>query len=484
MNKIPGKKLTLPKQILILILITIQILILSIYTPSWGQVITTIAGGGESGDNKIANQSSLNGPHEVVLDKNGDMYIADTFNHRIRHIDAETGIITTIAGNGEDGFSGDGGPATQAILSTPSGIFVDDSSNLYIVDTLNHRIRFVDAITGTITTVAGSGENGFSGDGGPATQATLSSPIGVFVDKANNLYIADWGNNRIRRVDALSKTINTIAGKDTAYWAVQRPEQATQVPLKGPTGIVVDNGGNLYIAEWGNCIISYVDWETGILSNLAGTGDCGFSGDGRLATQARLDRPHDLFIDQKADIYVADLGNHRIRRIVGKTRIITTVSGNGNGKGRRPFGDGGPAKHASLFIPSGIFLDQEGSLYIADTGHGLIRKVAIEPTLSDNLTQFSAIPDHFTLDQNHPNPFNAHTRINYQLSKPGHVLLQIYNVLGQNTRVLAHQFQPAGLHQVLWDGKDFLGHDVAGGIYFYQLTFRQKTLKRSMLMLK
>ena len=176
-------------------------------------VITTVAGNGErgfSGDGGLATQASIRGPGGVFVDEAGSVYIADDANHRIRRVDAATGVITTVAGNGEQGFSGDGGPAPQAGLSYPSCVFVDGAGNLFIADLGNHRIRRVDAATGVITTVVGNGERGFSGDGGPAIQARLVLPYGVFVDGAGSLYVADRGNNRIRKVDAGTRAITTV----------------------------------------------------------------------------------------------------------------------------------------------------------------------------------------------------------------------------------------------------------------------------------
>ena len=336
----------------------------------WGQIITTIAGGGV-GDGGPAIQARLVGPSGLFVDGSGSLYIADSGNHRIRRVDATTGVITTVAGNGEDDFSGDGGPATQARLACPSGLFVDGSGSLFIADTCNHRIRRVDATTGIITTVAGNGEQGFSGDGGPATQARLTFPSGLFVDGAGDLFIADAWNARIRKVDATTGIITTVAGNGEQGFSGDG-EPATQAGLFMPRGLFVDGAGDLYIADAWNARIRNVDATTGIITTVAGNGEDDFSGDGEPATQAGLASPSGVFVDGSGSLYIVDTGNHRIRRVNAATGVITTVAGNGE---RGFSGDGGLATQAGLFTPRGLFVDGAGDLYIADGGNGRIRRV-------------------------------------------------------------------------------------------------------------
>ena len=329
-------------------------------------VISTFAGSGEegfSGDGGPAVQAQLYYPSGVAVDGAGNLYIADTDNTRIRKVDS-TGTITTIAGTGEYGFSGDGGPAVQAALSYPSGVAVDGAGNVYVTDSGNNRIRKVDA-TGTITTIAGTGEYGFSGDGGPAVQAALSYPEGVAVDGAGNVYVTDSGNNRIRKVDATG-TITTIAGMGE-YGFSGDGGPAVQAALDYPSGVAVDGAGNLFIADSGNNRIRKVD-ATGTITTIAGMGEYGFSGDGGPAVQAALDYPSGVAVDGAGNLFIADTVNDRIRK-VDSAGVITTVAGTGD------YGDGGPAVQAQLNGPRGVAVDGAGNVYIADTGNFLVRKL-------------------------------------------------------------------------------------------------------------
>ena len=321
-------------------------------------IITTVAGTGRygySGDGGPAVAAELSNPQGVAVDGAGNLYIAETYNDRIRRVDL-SGTIATIAGTGERGNSGDGGPAVQAQLAEPSGVAVDSVGNLYIADRRNHRIRRVDP-SGTIATIAGTGEAGFSGDNGLAKDAMLRLPHDVAMDGAGNLYIADWGNHRIRRVDP-SGTIATIAE-----------------PLSNPQGMAVDRTGNLYIAETGNHLIRRVD-PSGTISTIAGTRNFhpwrgGFSGDGGPAVAAELHYPQGVAVDGAGNLYIADQYNECIRR-VDPWGIISTIAGP-TGEGYS--GDGGPAVAARLSWPRDVAVDGAGNLYIADRGNNCIRRV-------------------------------------------------------------------------------------------------------------
>ena len=339
--------------------------------------ITTVAGGGASGslgDGGPATNTSLSWPNGVAVDASGNLYIADTQHNRIRKV-SPGGTITTVAGNGDwADFYGDGGPATSASLNQPLGVAVDASGNLYIASTYNNRIRKVSA-GGTITTVAGNGVEGLSGDGGPATSASLDQPAGVAADAFGNLYIADTENSRIRKV-SVGGTITTVAGMGGRGFSGDGGP-ATSASLYGPYGVAVDAFGNLYIADTENRRIRKVS-VGGTITTVAGNGGKGFSGDGGPATSASLYTPQAVALDASGNLYIADLNNNRIRKVsVGGT--ITTVAGDGQ---VRSSGDGGPATSASLHWPSGVALDLAGNLYIADEGNNRVRKVSVGGTIT------------------------------------------------------------------------------------------------------
>ena len=329
-------------------------------------IITTVAGNGTagfSGDGGPAVSASLNHPYRVSVDSSGNVYFAEQFNHRVRKVDAVTGIITTIAGNGTLGFSGDGGPAIAAKLRSPAGVHVDGAGNIYIADFVNHRIRKVDAVTNNITTIAG-GVSGIQGDGGPAIAARLKFPVDVYVDGMGNIYIADFRNHRVRKVDT-SGIITTIAGGGAGDGG-----PVSEANLNVPWGVHIDNAGNLYIADSQYHRVRKVD-TSGNITTIAGTGYQGFSGDGGQGSLAELNEPLRVFVDGAGNVYIGDTSNNRVRK-VDTDGIITTVAGNGTAGFS---GDGGPAISASLRFPWGVHVDGIGNLYIADFFNRRIRKV-------------------------------------------------------------------------------------------------------------
>jgi sugar lactone lactonase YvrE len=348
-----------------------------------GTIVTAAGNGtqGYSGDGGMPASAELNTPDGVAVDSAGNLYIADAVNNVIRKVTAATGTITTVAGAaGQGGFGGDGGPATSALLGQPEGVAVDSAGNLYIGDTNNQRIRFVSAATGQITTIAGNGTVGFSGDGGTATSAELSFPDGVAVNSAGNLYIADSLNNVIRLVSAGTGTITTIAGNSTAGFSGDGGVP-TSAELNAPDGVAVDSGGNLYITDSGNNRIRFVSAATGLITTIAGNGTAGFSGDNGAATSAALNGPGDAVVDSAGNLYIADLVNNRIRFVSAATGLITTIAGSGT---EGFFGDNGAATSAELSGPVSDALDSAGNLYIADANSNRIREVQVvmPPTLT------------------------------------------------------------------------------------------------------
>ena len=333
--------------------------------------VSTLASAGSYGfglDGVPATSSLLANPGGVAVDGSGNVYIADTDTNRVRNVDS-SGTITTFAGTGEEGTSGDGGAATAARFLYPLGMAVDGSGNVYIADLSgDSRIRRVNPM-GVITTFAGTGTSGFGGDGSAATAARLNWPHGVAV-RFGNVYIADRDNNRIRQVDS-SGVITTFAGTGTSGFGGDAGA-ATSSLLWAPSDVAVDGSGNVYIADWFNHRVRKVD-SAGTISTFAGTGTSGFGGDGGAATSALLAYPVGVAVDGSGNVYIADQHNHRIRR-VNTAGIIDTFAGTGtSGFG----GDGGSATLARLHDPGGVAVDSSGNVYIADTGNNRIRRVYV-----------------------------------------------------------------------------------------------------------
>jgi len=326
-------------------------------------IISTVAGNGSygfTGDGGIATNASLCSPSSVAVDAAGNLYIADCWNHRIRKVSTK-GIITTVAGNDHYGYSGDGGMATNASLSFPCRVTVNSSGNLFIAE--GNRIRKVNT-NGIISTVAGNGSKDYSGDGDLATAAGLHSPTAVAVDAAGNLFIADRDINRIRKV-GIDGVINTVAGNSNFCYSGDGGK-ATNASLTQPSGVAVDAIGNLFIADTLNNRIRKVE-TNGIITTVAG----GCVGDGGAATNASLYSPLSVVVDNAGDLFIADVHNRRIRK-VDSTGIITTVAGNGS---LGYSGDGGAATNASFFEPCSIATDTAGNLFVADSLCNRIRRL-------------------------------------------------------------------------------------------------------------
>jgi hypothetical protein len=364
-------------------------------------LITTVAGsgsaypypGGYSGDGGAATNARLNGPTAVSLDANGKLFVGDSGNNRVRKVGAD-GLIATIAGNGTCAYAGDGGWATDAALSQPYGLGVDPSGNVRFADQGNHRLRQV-APGGLISTIAGSGSGypaagSYGGDGGQATNANLSGPKGVGWDVSANCFIADTGNHRIRKIGA-NGVIVTVAGTGAAGYSGDNGP-ATSAKLNNPTGVAVDGLGNLFIADFGSHRIRRVD-TNGVIFTVAGNGTARYSGDGGLATNACLNSPSGVAVDAAGNLLIADSGNSVVR-MVRMNGIIITVAGYSAGFS----GDGGIATSARLGNPYGLAVNNaSGDIFIADTRNHRVRRVSLYQTLADparlilpNVQTFSA----------------------------------------------------------------------------------------------
>jgi trimeric autotransporter adhesin len=343
---------------------------------SGSAIITTVAGSGAGcyrGDEGLARSATLQGPSSVAVDASGNLYIAD--RTYIRMVSKSSGIISLVA---------------TGMFINLHGIALDASGNLYLTDADHNRVHMVSKSSGIITTVAGTGVGAYSGDGGPATNATLNNPRSVTVDASGNLYIADAGNNRIRMVTKSSGTITTVAGSGTFGYSWDGI-RATSAALYHPSGVAICASGNLYIADAWNNRIRMVSKSSGIITTVAGNGVGAYSGDGGPATNATLNNPRSVTVDASGNLYIADAGNNRIRMVTKSSGTITTVAGTGVGAYS---GDGGPAASATLNNPSGVTLDASGNLYIADLGNYRVRATGhycYHQVLETNRTTLSAI---------------------------------------------------------------------------------------------
>lgn len=391
-------------------------------------IITTLAGGGRTlGDGGLASASQLDGPSGLAVDAAGNIFISDRFHYRVRKVSLD-GIITTVAGNGSRGSSGDGGPATKAQLMQPGGIAVDSTGSIYIADLEDHRVRKVSE-NGIISTLVGNGKAGYFtdqrsaitaqlnvpravaldgfgnvfiaeygnsrvlkvaadgivsvltgdrdartlADGGPATKVQLSCPYGMATDRDGNLYIADTDNSRILKASP-NGLMTTVAGEGSgSQKALGDGGPAERAHLKYPVGVSLDRNGSLYIADQEDCRIRKVD-TNGIITAVAGNGLPGFSGDGGLATAAQLNQPTAVVVDRVGNAYVADAKNSRIRRISVDGRITTVAGTDEVGYA----GDGGPGTKAKLNVPLALAIDGDGNLYIADSGNSRVRRLSVE----------------------------------------------------------------------------------------------------------
>ncbi len=334
--------------------------------------ITTIAGDntqGYTGDGGPATSAELNLPFDAIF-AGGNLYIADQLNNVVRLATGGNGNISTLAGTGIGGFTKDGIKANTSELASPSGVAVDASGNLYIADTQNSAIRMV-TTAGIISTVAGNELAGYGGDGSGALAAMLTRPSSVLLDSSGNMYIADSGNNVIRKVTKSTGNISTYAGNFNTPGYTGDGGQATRAGLNDPIAIAMDTAGNLYIADTNNNAVRKVA-TNGIITTVAGNGTPGFSGDGGRAVFAQLSHPKGVAVDTAGDVYISDTFNSRIRVVTPNGTITTVVGTSPAGYS----GDGGLATAAQLNFPAGLSFDSAGNLYIADNNNNVIRQYA------------------------------------------------------------------------------------------------------------
>jgi hypothetical protein len=348
-------------------------------------VLTSVAGDhvfGYTGNNGQALSAELADPTGVAVDSAGDLFFADTDNNVVREVTA-AGVILTVAGTTTQGYGGDGSLATMAELDSPTGVALDSAGDLFIADAGNNVIREVNVATQKITTVAGDGVPGYAGDNGQAVSAELAYPTDVVVDGAGDLFIADYGNNVVREVNAATKVITTVAG-DGSYGYSGDSGAAAAAELAAPSGVAVDGHGNLFIADSANNVVREVNHATGVITTVAGTGVAGYSGDDGPATSALLRQPYDVAVDANGDLFIADSGNNVVRQ-VSPNGLITTLAGNESGGYG---GDKGPAVSGEMIFPQAVAADSHDDVFVADSGNNVLRKVNFAPVLGSlSLTQ-------------------------------------------------------------------------------------------------
>jgi streptogramin lyase len=339
--------------------------------------IETVAGTGKDADGGAAGpalETNVGNPFGVEIGPDGALYITEVSNHRVRRLDLKSGKLTTVAGCGREGYAGDGGPAQEALLNEPYEVRFDGDGNMYFVEMQNHLVRRVDAKTARISTVAGTGKPGFGGDGGPAAKALFRQPHSIALDGRGGLYVADIGNHRIRRVDLKSGKIESIAGNGERKPPVDG-QTVKGRPILGPRALAID-GRTMWIAlREGNSVWA-LDLESGVIRHVAGTGEKGFgpAAAGARAKEATFNGPKGIAVGPDKRVYVVDTENQVIRRIDPSRGTIDTIAGAGP-KSRGYNGDGQDATRAFLNRPHGICLGPDGSIYIGDSENHRVRRV-------------------------------------------------------------------------------------------------------------
>ena len=335
----------------------------------FGQSIHSIAGTGVPG----YSDAMINNPYGLTIGPDGALYFCEIGNQRVRRLDLHTSILTTAAGNGNKGYSGDGGPATGASLNEPYEVRFDRAGNMYFVEMQNHVVRRVDAKTRVITTVAGNGTAGFSGDGGKASLAQFKQPHSISFDRQGNLLVCDIGNQRIRKVDLKSGLIETWGGNGKRG-KIPEGARIDDAPLNGPRAIALARNGDMFLALREGNAVYRIDGRSNKIYRFAGTGETGYTGDGGPALDAKLAGPKGIAWSRDGGVYLADTENHTIRRIDLQTGLIRTVAGTGK-RGDGP-DDGDPLK-CLLARPHGVFAAADGKVYIGDSEAHRVRKLTI-----------------------------------------------------------------------------------------------------------
>ena len=411
------------------------------------QIINTVAGSGDygfmtgsyGGDGGQATAALMNNPSGVVYDAAGNLYVTDSRNARIRKI-TPSGIITTIAGTGTVGYSGDGGAATAAEFSFPESITMDASGNIYVIDRYAPCVRKI-STAGVVTTIAGNGTFGFAGDGGPATAALLDNPMNVTVDAAGNVYICDWINARVRKINT-SGIITTIAGNGSPAWSGDGGP-ATAAGMR-PTSLLITTAGEILVCDGSNNRLRKID-ASGIITTIAGTGVGGYSGDGGPATAATLRNPAFLLYDPAGNLLVCDENNQVIRKI-DPSGTITTIAGTGT---RGFSGDGGPATAATLQFPMMMTFSPAGQLLFADNQNNRVRKIDLVPSAVNNAQASKKISVY-------PNPATD--------------LLIVDNVAANSTYRLVDITGHTVMQGVFGKSNNTLSlHALSSGVYFLQV---------------
>lgn len=345
------------------------------------QIITTVAGGGTAGlgDGGAATNCQLYEPSGITVDAAGNLYIADRAMHRIRKVNS-AGTVFTIAGTGISGYFGDNGPATLAKLYEPAGIAIDVAGNIFFTEIGNSCVRKINT-AGIITTVAGNGTMGYSGNGGPATDAQMKGPGQIAIDGTGNIYVPEYDNHCVRKVDAVTGIISVVAGTGISGFGGDNAP-ATDAQLRSPQAVALDGLGNLYVADYTDLRIRKID-HFGIITTVAGTGVAGYNGDNILASTATIKKPVFITTDNANNVYISDSYNYRVRKLNVVTGLISTIAGDGT---EGFSGDNGPATMAKFQAITGIKIDNAGNVFVADAASNRVRRFST-PVRIDQMSE-------------------------------------------------------------------------------------------------